>query len=92
MLSAASLRDLWKAHHRDLAEIPIRDTTRIQKYREALALYKEAAAKNQEATENKQNVTLLLSLIAPLSHSASLHLSLCNLSLPLPLSLRPSLD
>jgi hypothetical protein len=56
MLSAASLRDLWKAHHRDLSTIPIRETPRIQKYRESLAIYKEAAAKNQEATENKQNV------------------------------------
>lgn len=56
MLSAASLRDLWKAHHRELGEIPIRDTSRIKKYLQTLAEFKEAAIKNQESTENKQNV------------------------------------
>jgi hypothetical protein len=56
MLSAASLRDLWRAHHNDLSQIPIHDTSRINKYRDVLAQYKEAALKNQESTENKQNV------------------------------------
>lgn len=70
MLSAASLRDLWRAHHDDLREIPIQDTSRINKYREVLAQYKEAAVKNQESTENKQNVCN-----QDIFHSASLTFS-----------------
>ncbi len=64
MLSAAALRDLWKAHHKELRQIPIRDKSQVLKYAETLEKFKEGALKNLEATVDRQNVHKLYPLLS----------------------------
>lgn len=52
MMSAVALRNLWKAHHRDLRDIPLTDTTDVDVYTEKVETMK-AAIKRNEASNKK---------------------------------------
>ena len=51
MMSAAALRNLWKAHHHELKDIPIRNRERINKYTGAVYKLREAIQREVKGAE-----------------------------------------
>lgn len=47
MMSAKALRDLWRAHHSELREIPIADTTGVDVYNKDLEVMRAAVKRNE---------------------------------------------
>jgi hypothetical protein len=58
MMSAWALRDLWKAHHRELREIPISDTTGVDVYYKDLEEMRASVKRNEVNNRKSGKVSL----------------------------------